>query len=260
MTIPRWTAQPAQNSAVSRMPARNAAPSERKPMMMRKYRTSWQAEDGQIMQDEQVGPALPLFESAFSAFARGTLITTTRGPVAIEDLTPGTRLVTAEHGPMPVIWIGSMTLTPAHDSQGFEPTILTRIMADAFGIGRPMADFLAGPGARILTRPRNMRANIGGDQVLTPARNLSDGVQAIEIRPQRPVTVYHLCLRRHATITANGLEVESFHPAPGFERALGPNMLRLFLGLFPHIREPHQFGSMAHLRLPLSSPEGLEIA
>lgn len=260
MTIPRWTAQPAQSSALARMPNRNAAPSERKAVVMRKYRTSWQAEDGQIMQDEQVGPALPLFESAFSAFARGTLITTTRGPVAIEDLTPGTKLVTAEHGPMPVIWIGSMTLAPAHDGNAFEPTILTRIMADAFGIGRPMADFLAGPGARILTRPRNMRANIGSDQVLTPARNLSDGVHAIEIRPQRPVTVFHLCLCRHATIIANGLEVESFHPAPRFERTLGHNMLALFLGLFPHIREPHQFGSMTHLRLPLSSPEGLEIA
>ncbi|MDT8325941.1 MAG: Hint domain-containing protein [Roseovarius sp.] len=259
MTIPRWTAQPAQNTAVSRMPDRTAAP-ERKAMLMRKYRTSWQADDGRILEDEQVGPALPLFESAFSAFARGTLITTTRGPVAIEDLTPGMRLVTAEHGPMPVSWIGSMTLAPANDAQGFEQPILTRIMADAFGIGRPMADFLAGPGARILTRPRNMRANIGGDHVLTPVRNLADGVHATEIRPQRPVSVYHLCLRRHATIIANGLEAESFHPAPGFERSLGPNMLRLFLGLFPHIREPHQFGTMAHMRLPLSSPEGLEIA
>lgn len=260
MTIPRWSAYSAQRPTCTPLPTKHATAPNDKPVSMRKYRTSWQADDGQIMEAEQLGPAQPLFESAFSAFARGTLINTTRGPVAIEDLTPGNRVVTAEHGPMPVRWVGSMTLAMPHNSIDQEPTTLTRIMADAFGIGRPMADLLAGPGARILTRPRNMRGNPDTDQVLTPARSLSDGIQAITITPQHPVTVFHLCLRRHSTITANGLEVESFHPGIDFERPLGPTMLALFMAMFPHIHEPHQFGPMAHMRLPLTAPEGLEIA
>lgn len=254
MSIPRLTA-----SAVYATPVRRLSTTpEGAHLPMRRYSNLWQATDGQIKEREQTAPALPLFDSAHSAFARGTLITTTRGPIAVEDLLPGDRLPTATHGPQPVLWIGQMTFQPNEVTD--RPVKLTRIMADAFGIARPMADFLAGPGARILTRPRDLRASIGSDHVLTPAHAMADGMHAFRVTPPRTVTLYHICLRRHGTITANGLEVESFHPGAGFERDVGPSMLGLFLSLFPHIREPHQFGPLAHLRLPLDAPETLNVA
>lgn len=254
MNLSRMTARPARTIP----PGPLRSPATDTGLQQRRYRSLWQTADGQQRETEQTAPALPLFDAAHSAFSRGTLITTLQGPVAVEDLLPGDAVVTAAHGALPVLWIGSMTLTP--DANGPRPGRLTRIMADAFGMGRPMLDFMAGPGARILTRPRNLRAVSGSDQVLTPSHALADGQHAFTITPPCPVTLYHLCLRRHSVITANGLEVESFHPGANFERQLGQNMLIRFLSFFPHIREPHQFGPVCHLRLPLDAPDTLEVA
>lgn len=254
MTYPRLTANAAYSTSVRRLPSMP----EPARLPSHRYTNLWLTAKGQVEEREQLAPALPLFNAAHSAFARGTLITTTRGPVAVEDLLPGDHLPTVVHGPLPVLWIGRMTLRP--EEIAARSLKLTRIMAEAFGIARPMVDFLAGPGARILTRPRNLRANIGSDHVLSPAHVLADGLHAFGVTPPRAITLYHICLRRHAIITANGLEVESFHPGAGFERDLGPSMLNTFLALFPHIHEPHQFGPLAHLRLPLDAPDTLTVA
>ncbi|KZY35206.1 hypothetical protein A3731_17740 [Roseovarius sp. HI0049] len=223
----------------------------RKPLAMRKYRISSLLSDGQIRTSDQIGPAMPIFESAFSAFAHGTLISTTQGQVAVEDLEPGMKLQTVDQGPMQLLWVGAMTLMPR--SERFpEGSSLTRIMADSFGFGRPQADIMAGPGARFLLRPSGHAERYGNERALTPAAQMVDGFNAIRITPPTPVTVYHLCLRRHAIITAGGMEAESFHPGPGFERNMGPNMLSLFLSFFPHIKQARDFGPLAHERLPLS--------
>lgn len=232
----------------------------RKRHMLRTYRIRTLRNDGSVHEAEHLGPATPAFEAAFSAFARGTLIKTAQGPIAIEDLTPGTKIITAENGPMPLLWVGSMTLVPDPDGRPAENGRVTRIMGDALGVGRPMMDVVAGPGARLLARPAGMRDSFGGEQVLTPARDLADGMTLIDIAPRHPLTVYHIALRRHATITAGGLEFESFHPGAGFERHLSRNMLALFLSYFPHIREPRHFGALSHPRLPLVASERLEPA
>ncbi|KRS16651.1 hypothetical protein RIdsm_04142 [Roseovarius indicus] len=228
--------------------------SGRKPLAMRKYNISTLMADGQVRTSDQIGPAMPIFESAFSAFSHGTLIATTQGQVAVEDLVPGMKLQTADQGPMQLLWMGSMTLMPRSDRYP-HGGCLTRIMADSFGFGRPQADIMAGPGARFLLRPSGYAERYGSERALTPASQMVDGFNAIEITPPTPVTVYHLCLRRHAIISAGGMDAESFHPGPGFERNMGPNMLSLFLSFFPHIKQARDFGPLAHERLPLKGIE-----
>lgn len=224
---------------------------------MRKYRVASLHSDGGIRESEQIAPATPAFEAAFSAFAHGTLIQTVRGQVAIEDLLPGMEVTTADRGPMPIVWIGSMTLVPKAPGLAARDCRLTRVMADAFGLGRPASDLIAGPGARLLLRPAGFRDSFGQERILTPARDLVDGNTVLEIMPQRPVSVYHLCLPDHAVITAAGLESESFHPGAGFERGMGETMLSLFLSMFPHVRNPADFGATRHPRLPLNAPEAV---
>ncbi len=216
---------------------------------MRKFRIDSLTRSGAIHTTDQIGPASPMFESAFSAFARGTLIKTTDGPVAIEDLLPGMQLITREHGPMPLLWIGSMTCMPKRDTVGGTDTRLTRVMADGVDMVHNSGDLIAGPGARLLVRPSDMHDIVGADHVLTHARDLVDGVHIIDITPQRPVTLYHLCLHRHATITAAGIEAETFHPGRGFQSYLRQNMLSLFLSFFPHVNVPSDFGPLAHPRV-----------
>ncbi|MGK7651670.1 Hint domain-containing protein [Roseovarius sp. B08] len=228
----------------------------RSPRPMRNFRMAYLRPDGTPHQTEQIAPATPIFDSAFSAFSHGTLLRTPSGQVAVQDLEPGMSVSTTEHGPSRVLWIGSMTLVPAAAGIDQAACRLTRIMPDTFGLGRPEANLTAGPGARVLARPPGLRDSFGRERVLTPATDLVDGMNVVELVPPRPVTVYHLCLRRHAILRASGIEVESFHPGPGFERAMGPNMLALFLSLFPHVKKPADFGSTSHPRLPL---QGLSV-
>lgn len=232
------------------------ARNERSPIVMRKFEAVHLNNDGRVRRTEHIGPAVPAFEAAFSAFAHGTLITTTRGPVAIEDLEPGMKLITREHGAQPVLWIGAMRLVPQAVATSAHDARMSRVMADSFGFTRPERDLMTGPGARLL------RKSPGGaeDPVLVPVNSLSDGMNVIDIVPPRPVMVYHLGLRKHSTVLANGLDMESFHPGPDFERNMGRNMLSLFLSLFPHVQEPRDFGRLAYERLPLVSPQGLEVA
>lgn len=258
-TLPTGRTAPVTGPHATR-PRRMTGNPARASLKMRKYEVSSLGDDGNIEFLQQVGPALPVFEAAFSAFARGTLISTTQGPVAVEDLDPGMSIMTAEFGSQPLLWKGSMTLVANAPGCVPENTRLTRIMADAFGMGRPMPDLLAGPGARLLNRPAALRQRMGAGQVFTPARDFIDGFNVIEITPPAPVAVYHLGLPRHATITAAGLDVESMHPGPAFEREMGSTMMALFMTLFPHITHPREFGALAHPRTSSQDKESLDVA
>lgn len=238
-------------------PRNNLVPEIRSFAPKRQYASQWLDEAGDIQEAERTVQTNPLLDAAHSAFVRGTLITTACGPIAIEDLLPGDRVVTAAAGPQPVLWIGSMTL-PAPDHSG-SPRSLTRIQTDALGMMRPLSDLMVGPGARLLRHPRRLRASCGEEPVLTPARAMVDGMQIFGVAPRQPVTLYHLCLRQHGVITASGLETESFHPGAGFERGLDLATVREFLSFFPHVEIPSDFGSLARMRLPLDMPDALDV-
>lgn len=225
-----------------------ASRSERRPLrampLARRYEASFLNSSGEIGALSRLAPAMPLFEQAFSAVARGTLIATPQGPVAVEDLLPGTLLSTSEGDPESLLWSGSITLYPAAntDTGGgapvpAEPARLTRIMADSFGMGRPITDVVLGPHARVLRRDARLRPVIGGTEAYVPVRALHDGDCVIEVAPATPVTVHHLVLGRQRTLSASGIEIESFHPGEGFAQMMDPQLLSLFLSLFPHLRE-----------------------
>ncbi len=221
-----------------------------KTSTVRKCEISSLRSDGTVRVSEQIIPATARFETAFSGFARGTLLDTDQGPVAVEDLHPGMRLMTAEFGASPLLWVGSITLLPKINGQARVDDCLTRVMADTYGMSRPDCDFIAGPGGRILARSPHSDDTHKAKRMLIPVRDLANGMTVIEITPPRPVQVYHVCLKNHATLTAAGLEVESYHPGYGFEHAMGANLLAFFLSLFPHINKPEDFGRLSHPRLP----------
>jgi len=212
----------------------------------RRYDVTWIDAEGRLDSFARVAPAAPLFEEAFSAFARGTLIQTVGGPVAIEDLLPGTEVIT-KRGSDTLAWIGAMTLIP--DATGTEPMRLFRVTADAFGLDRPMPDLMLGPSARIVSRAPNMRAGGDGMVALAPARAFVDGFSVIEVSPASAVRVFHLGFHGHRIIRANGVEVESFHPGSLNIGRLGRNALDLFLSLFPHVEDLSGFGRLAMPRL-----------
>jgi hypothetical protein len=150
--------------------------------LTRRYEISYLGADGQITEATRLAPAIASFEEAFSAVARGTVIATAEGPVAVEDLQPGMRVLTAEGREETVDWIGAMTIYPAAALPGIAATTLTRITAEAFGLGRPAADLVLGPRARLLLRDARVRAVTGGVSAYAPARSFIDGVRILACR------------------------------------------------------------------------------
>ncbi|NUH65806.1 Hint domain-containing protein [Sulfitobacter sp. S0837] len=222
------------------------------PVPMRNYEIAALRADGSLFIGQDHAPALPLFESAFAAFARGTLIQTVQGDVAIEDLQPGDMINTSSGEPAQLIWIGSSNFVPADAGRRMP---LVRIMPDSFGQDRPSSFLTVGPAARVLHTAHHLRAEAGGTRLLTPVREFVDGVNVIEVVPPTPVRLFHICLSRHAVTKAGGLEMETFHPGAHATRAISQNLRDRFLSMFPQIGHATDFGPLAHPRAPVAPSE-----
>lgn len=237
----------------SRSISHPVAPAEvqhaRRPPLTRRYEIAYLDQGGCIETGTRLAPAIPEFEEAFSAFARGSVIATADGPVAVEDLVPGMRALTGEGRTETITWIGSMTLFPPRSMPGMHDGKLTRITADAFGVGRPMPDLVLGPRARLLVRDARCRFATGIDSAYAPARSFADGVSIIEVTPVAPIAVYHVVLERQGSLRAAGLEIESYHPGARAADGFDPQVAQLFLSLFPQVKSFSEFGAMSHPRM-----------
>lgn len=225
----------------------SALPNSIDQMAKRQYEVAALREDGSLYIGQSTGPAIPLFENAFSAMTHGSLVSTTMGPVAVEDLQPGDMVNTATGDAAELVWIGTSTFSPAETGKR---TPLVRIMPDALGQSRPERALTAGPGARILHTPAALRAVADGKQLLTKADKLVDGVNVIEITPPTPTRLFHICLSRHAVITVDGIEMETFHPGPNATHDVSHAQRDRFISLFPRISHMSDFGPLAHPRAP----------
>lgn len=237
--------------------AKPAARPARAAFMTRRYETTWLGADGAVETATRIAPALPAFEEAFSAIARGTLIETTEGLVAVEDLEPGATVVTADGRREQVVWIGAMTLFPPQTIPGLAPATMTRITAEAFGEGRPMPDLLLGPQARVALQGGRYN-RIGALRTSIPARSLIDGESVVEVTPVAPVSVYHVVLAHHGALRCAGVEIESYHPGKDLAERFDPQLAQLFLAMFPNLKDFGGFGPLAYPRL--TAEEADEVA
>jgi len=217
--------------------------------LMRKYEVTSLAANGDLQDFTRLAPALPAFESAFAAFARGTLINTPRGPVAVEDLWPGDIVTTENAGPQTLLWKGATTLLPNVPGQHPDMGALTRISAGSLGPNRPFPDLMLGPVARLFEPAPAEDFEIGATGILRPVRERIDGDAIFEIVPPSAVRVFHLCFAGHCRIMANGIEVESFHPGRYEALGLSGDLLQLYLSMFPHVTSIRDFGPMVARRV-----------
>ena len=239
-----------------------AVRSDRQPRfaspLTRQYEVAYLTYRGEIEEFTTGAPATPIFEDAFMAFARGTLISTEDGQIAVEDLAPGMLIGTASEQLRPLLWVGTTTLVPSiYSEQPRDAVRLTRISSDAFGPDRPAPDLVLGPRARTLYRSPRCREMLSTDRAFAPAHALMDGVHVTGLAPLAPVQLYHLCLHGQQTIRANGIEVESYHPGLHVETMMDPEDRELFLALFPWITRFDGFGTIRIPRLTAFEFESL---
>jgi len=132
-----------------------------------------------------------------ACFAAGTGIATTRGRVAVERLTPGTRVRLAGGGSAPIVWIGQRRIDCARHKRP-ERVLPIRIRAHAFAPNIPCRDLLLSPDHAVLA-----------DGHLVPAGELVNGVSILR-ENRGSVLYYHVELPTHGVLRAEGLAVESY--------------------------------------------------
>jgi len=245
MPIPHSLSRAARNAYETSALLRDGTKRTTKPKaQLRRYEVSTLMPNGDVAQTRHIAPALPMFEDAFCAFTRGSLVETEQGPMAIEDLLPGDTVLTQDESSETVLWKGSVTLIPGRvDSRGCTRP-LTRIMADTFGMQKPMSGVIAGPAARILGTPAHLRHLHGDAQVLTPVHEFQDGMGVIETLPPTPIELFHICLKRHSVIKVDGLHFETYHPGVNAVRMISHSLRSIYLNLFAHVDSLNDFGPL----------------
>jgi hypothetical protein len=156
-------------------------------------------------------------------FTKGTLIETPQGPVAIEHLEPGMRVMLYDGAPQPIRWIGSRRVAARGD---FRPV---RLCAGQFGATR---DLLVSPQHRILLTDAWAEVLFGSAEVLVKAADLVNDSTITRVNDMAEVTYFHLLFERHQIVIANGVAAESYLPGPctmpGFDSATQAEILHLF--------------------------------
>ena len=129
-----------------------------------------------------------------------TSIRTTRGDVAVEELTLDDIAVTVSGAHRPIRWIGHRKIdcTRHADPKTVHPV---RITANAFGSGKPERDLFVSPGHSVCVHVL--------DEVLVPASTLINGTTVSRYETDE-VTYWHIELDSHDILLANGLPAESF--------------------------------------------------
>lgn len=149
-------------------------------------------------------------------FAQGSLIETPQGPRPIEDLRAGDLVMTKDHGPQALRWIGDTYLS-ALDLLLAPRLRPIRIRANAARAGLPHRDLLVSPQHRIL-------AQRGGREMLVAAKYLlaRQGIHAD--LPLDGIRYLHLLFDRHEILQVHGLWCESLLLRPAGLKALPARM------------------------------------
>jgi len=160
----------------------------------------------------------PQIAQAVTCFTPGTLITTTEGRRAVEDLRPGDRALTRDNGFQPVIWTGQRVCKSLSDAAN---TLATPVLirAEALAPGLPERDMLVSPGHRFLTTDPAHLSDTGATEALIEARTLL-GAPGIEPAPCESVTYIHILFERHEIILSENAWSESLQLTQANARAL----------------------------------------
>ncbi|KCV83193.1 hypothetical protein ATO10_00490 [Actibacterium atlanticum] len=134
------------------------------------------------------------------AFTRGTLITLADGSQrAIENLAPGDKILTRDHGPQPVRWVGHRTVRAvgAH-----APVVIPK------GVLANESDLIVSQHQRLFIYRQGRRGLGETAEILVKARDLVDDDQ-VYIRGGGFVEYFHVVFDRHEIIYAEYIPTES---------------------------------------------------
>ncbi len=166
-------------------------------------------------------------------FTGGTVFDTPDGPRRIERLRPGDSLLTRDHGPQKIRWIGARTHSRTEIARN--PALnQIHIPKGALGDNMPAQDLQVSRHHRLLLRSKIARRMFGTDELLVPAKDLLRLAGVAPAPVTGNITYYHILMDRHEILYANGAEAESLYLGQEAWRALGAQErqeLQLLLGM-----------------------------
>lgn len=170
------------------------------------------------------------------AFTRGTLITLADGAQrAIEDLRIGDKILTRDHGPQPVRWVGQRTVRAIGP---YAPVVISR------GTLANESDLIVSQHQRLFIYQRSASRLTGTAEVFVRARDLVDD-EAVFIRRGGFVDYFHLVFDDHEIIYAEYIPTESLLVN---ERNLGrlpEELARDMAAHLPDLSQTQHFGTEA---------------
>lgn len=172
-----------------------------------------------------IGP-VTFFDPTVWCFARGTMIETNRGEVAIEDLLAGDMVRTADSGFQPLRWIGSTSVK----AKGSKAPILFR--KGTIGNTR---DLLLSPAHRVVLQDWQAEVLFGTGELLASAQSLVNDSTIVRQETGENVDYFHVLFDKHEIIFSEGAATESFHPGDVNAGALAQEARAEIFELFPEL-------------------------
>ena len=165
-------------------------------------------------------------------FTSGTLIKTDCGAVAVEHLSVGDLVLTADRGYQAVRWIGSRRLD-AIDLRMSPKLRPIRVRAGALGKRSPEQDLMVSPQHRVLVRSKIAKRMFGSHEVLAAAKHLlhADGVDVAEDFSE--VEYWHFMFDEHEIVFSNGAQTESLYTGAEALKSVGAKAREEIFALFP---------------------------
>ncbi len=151
------------------------------------------------------------------SFVRGTHIAMADGrQVPIEGLTPGDQVLTRDHGPQTIRWIGEQTVRAVG---AFAPI---RIAAGVLNNNGPLT---LAPNHRLFIYQRSDHLGAGSAEVMIRASQLVNNETVVKSEGGF-VDYFQLLFDRHEIIYAEGIAAESLFAAPHVRAALPQDIYR----------------------------------
>ncbi|MCW3780902.1 MULTISPECIES: Hint domain-containing protein [Albidovulum] len=170
------------------------------------------------------------------SFGAGTMVTLPGGSQRpIESLAPGDQVLTRDHGPQPVRWIGRSTMRA---NGAFAPVVIT-----AGTLGNA-GDLVVSPHHRVFLYQRGVHRVGGVAEILVQAKHLVDG-EAVVRREGGFVDYYSLVFDRHEIIYAEGIPAESLMVNEATTGHLPPDLAEEIRARFPGLNQHQHFGTEA---------------
>jgi hypothetical protein len=157
----------------------------------------------------------------------------------IEALQPGDRVLTRDHGPQPVRWLGTATLRAIG---AFAPIIIT-----AGTLGNA-GDLIVSPHHRIFLYQRQRKAGLNTSELLVQAKHLVDDERVFQ-REGGFVDYFSIVFDHHEIIYAEGVPAESLMVNDATLSRLPADLAKDVKARFPGLAQVQHFGTEASRQL-----------